>query len=289
MELIDLHAHTTASDGSFTPAQLVQAAAAAGLKAIAVTDHDTVDGLAEALATGLSAGIEVVPGVEISVQGGPTGALHMLGLWVDHRVEELAGGLKRLQAARAERNPQIAAKLNGLGIPLTMAEVEAHAGGGQVGRPHFAQALIARKVVGDRGEAFARFLAAGAPAYVPKFRFSPQQGIAMIKAAGGLPVLAHPGVLKLPLPQLEDLLRQLMKDGLQGVEVFYSEHDTALRRALESLAARLGLAISGGTDFHGQAKPDIRLGIGRGDLRIPASLLTGLKQRRAAMLAQTRA
>jgi hypothetical protein len=280
MDLIDLHTHTTASDGSHTPAELVALAAKAKLKAVAVTDHDTIDGLAEALAAGQGTGIEVVPGVEISVQGGPTGAMHMLGLWVDRESPVLTQGLARLQRARAERNPQILAKLNQLGIPLTMAEVEAQSGGGQVGRPHFAQAMIARGVVGDRGEAFARFLGAGKPAYMPKYRFEPRVGMEMIRAAGGLAVLAHPGVLRLPLPELEDLLRRLIKDGLQGMEALYSEHDSATTRALVGLAARLGLVVSGGSDFHGAPKPDIILGLGWGDLRVPAGLLTALKQRR---------
>jgi hypothetical protein len=283
MDLMDLHAHTTASDGSYTPAELVALAARSGLKAVAVTDHDTADGLAQALAAGPGAGIEVVPGVEISVQGGPTGALHMLGLWVDHQCPQLVEGLKRLQQARAERNPQILARLNQLGVPLTMEEVLAQAGGGQVGRPHFAQAMMAKGLVSDRGEAFGRYLAAGKPAYVPKYRFEPKVGMAMIRAAGGLPVLAHPGVLKLSLPELEGLLRGLMKDGLQGMEAHYSEHDSATTRALLGLAARLGLVVSGGSDFHGAAKPDISLGTGWGDLRVPAGLLVPLKQRLARL------
>jgi predicted metal-dependent phosphoesterase TrpH len=255
-------------------------AARAGLKAVAITDHDTMDGLAEALAVGQEAGIEVVPGVEISVQGGPTGSLHMLGLFVDHRAPGLAEGLKRLQNARAERNPKIVAKFNELGIPMTMEEVAAHAGGDLVGRPHFARVLLERGIVRDRGEAFARYLGANAPAYVPKYRFSPAEGMGMILAAGGVPVLAHPGMLKLPTGDLEKLVRELMRDGLEGLEALYSEHDQALRNWLTSLAARLGLVISGGTDFHGQAKPDIRLGLGWGDLRVPAGVLVGLKERR---------
>jgi predicted metal-dependent phosphoesterase TrpH len=280
MDLIDLHTHTTASDGSLTPAELVAMAAQAGLKALAVTDHDTVDGLAEALEAGRRAGLEVVPGVEISVQGGPTGSMHMLGLLVDHGHPGLVEGLKRLQRARAERNPKIVQKFNALGIPLTMEEVAAHAGGELVGRPHFAQALLKRGIVRDRGEAFARYLGAGAPAYVAKYRFSPAEGMAMIRAAGGVPVLAHPGMLKLATGDLEKLVRELMRDGLEGIEALYSEHDQALRNWLTSLAARLGLVISGGTDFHGLAKPDIRLGLGRGDLRVPPGVLAGLKQRR---------
>jgi predicted metal-dependent phosphoesterase TrpH len=176
------------------------------------------------------------------------------------------------------------AKFNQLGIPMTLEEVAAHAGGNLVGRPHFAQVLLERGVVRDRGEAFARYLAAGAAAYVPKDRFTPREGLDMLRAAGAVPVLAHPGLLKLGEFQLESLVRKLMEHGLEGLETQYSEHDTATRLGLTRLAARLGLEVSGGSDFHGAAKPDIRLGTGKGDLRVPAALLVGLRQRHERVL-----
>ena len=284
MNIVDLHTHSTASDGSFTPRELVALAHKAGLQALALTDHDTVEGLDEALAAGQELGLTVIPGVEISIQGegllGKPASLHVLGLWVDHRHPGLLAGLKLLQEARAQRNPQIVDKFNALGIPLTLAEVAAHAGGQLIGRPHFAQALLERGIVKDRGEAFARYLAAGAAAYVPKDRFPPEAGIAMLRAAGGVPVLAHPGLLKLPQFEMESLARRLMDLGLEGLEALYGEHDSATRLGLTRLAARLGLVTSGGSDFHGRAKADIALGTGRGDLRVPASLLTGLVERR---------
>lgn len=290
MNIIDLHTHSTASDGSLTPSELVALGHKAGLQALALTDHDTVQGLAEAIQAAGEAGLEFVPGVEISINGdellGRPASLHVLGLWVDHRHPGLLAGLATLQEARAQRNPQIVQKFNALGIPLTLEEVAAHAGGQLIGRPHFAQAILERGIVRDRGEAFGRYLAAGAKAYVPKWRFSPQEGIALLRAAGGLPVLAHPGMLKLPQFDLESLLRRLMGHGLEGLEALYSEHDTATRQALTRLAARLGLVVSGGSDFHGRAKPDIALGLGRGDLRVPASLLAALKQRRERVLAR---
>lgn len=290
MHLIDLHCHSTASDGSFTPRELVALGHKAGLKALALTDHDTIAGLDEALAAGQELGLQVIPGVEISINGdellGKPASLHVLGLWVDHRHPGLLAGLNRLQEARARRNPQIVQKFNALGIPLTLEEVAAQAGGQLIGRPHFAQALLERGIVKDRGEAFGRFLAAGAKAYVPKWRFSPQEGIALLRAAGGLPVLAHPGMLKLPQFDLESLLRRLMGLGLEGLEALYSEHDTATRLALTRLAARLGLVVSGGSDFHGRPKPEIALGTGLGDLRVPTALLAALKQRREKLLPQ---
>lgn len=278
MPYVDLHTHTTASDGSLTPAELVRAAADAGLAAVAITDHDTIAGVAEALAAGRELPIEVVPGVEISMAGGPKGSMHLLGLFIDHHNPDLKQSLQRLQAARAQRNPQIARRLQELGIPLTMDEVSALAGGGQVGRPHFAQALIARGVVANRGEAFGRFLAAGKPAYVDKFRFQPAEAIAMVKAAGGVPILAHPGLLGLGMAALENLVAELVSHGLAGIEVYYSEHDNNLARRLAALAARRDLVISGGTDFHGDNKKDIHLGVGQGTLRVPDSLLGPIRR-----------
>lgn len=284
MDIIDLHTHSTASDGSLTPTQLVEAAWRAGLKAVAITDHDTVEGVAEALTAGQALGQVVVPGVEISLQGyeaqGMPASMHLLGLFLDPGQPDLAAGLERLQRARAERNPQIVAKFNALGIPLTLEEVKAFAGGELIGRPHFAQALLARKLVANRGEAFARYLAAGKAAYVPKWRFPPAEGIALLKQAGAVTVLAHPGLFKLGLAGLEALLLRLIDDGLDGVEAYYSEHDPAFTRAVLGLAARLRLVVSGGSDFHGDPKPDIALGLGRGNLRVPASLLAGLKDRK---------
>ncbi|RJX28562.1 MAG: PHP domain-containing protein [Desulfarculus sp.] len=285
MTLIDLHTHTTASDGSLSPAALVAAAQEAGLAAVAVTDHDSIAGLAEALAAGQERGLEVVPGVEISLQRPGGGSMHLLGLWVDPEDPGLNQGLAWLQRARAQRNPRIVDRLNGLGVPLTLAEVQAAAAGGQVGRPHFAQVLVDKGVAANRQEAFGRFLKRGAPAYVDKARFAPAQGLALLRAAGGLPVLAHPGLLDLHPAVLEELLRELKGLGLEGLEAYYSEHDPALERRLLGLAARLELAVSGGSDFHGGLKPDIRLGTGLGTLRVPAALLAGLKARRRRMLA----
>ncbi|MGD9124741.1 MAG: PHP domain-containing protein [Desulfarculaceae bacterium] len=286
MELIDLHTHTTASDGSLTPSQLVAAAKEAGLKAVAITDHDNISGLEEALAAGAELGLEVIPGVEISVEGEQKGGIHVVGLFLDHRRAALGEGLERLQQARAQRNPQIAARLQELGMDITMEQVLQYAGRGQVGRPHFAQALIEGGYVQNRQEAFGRFLAADKPAYVPKFRFSPPEALSLLRGAGAVPILAHPGLLNLPWAELEALLRQLIGQGLEGLEAYYSEHDQATTQRLVSLAARLGLVVSGGSDFHGLPKPDISLGRGKGDMRIPYSLLTALKQRAAKVRAE---
>lgn len=280
MDYIDLHTHTTASDGSLSPAELVKEAAQAGLKAVAITDHDTIDGLGEAVEAGEGLDLEVVPGVEISLEVGLKGGAHLVGLWVRPGDQGLLQGLGRLQEARAQRNPRMLAKLNDLGLKLSMEEVLEQTGGGQVGRPHFARALVEKGLADSVGEVFSRWLGAGAKAYVPKERLTPAEGISLVRAAGGVPVLAHPGLLDLDRLGLESLLRKLKGLGLEALEAYYSEHDEATRRRLVSLAARLGLAVSGGSDFHGGSKPQVKLGLGKGDLRVPGALLAALRQRR---------
>ena len=280
MDLIDLHTHSKASDGSLSPGELVALAREQGLAAVALTDHDTVEGLDEALEAGRGLGQEVVPGVEISVEAGLPGGLHLLGLYLDHHDQALQAALTRLQAARAQRNPRMVAKLNQLGVAITMAELTAISGGGQVGRPHFARYLVEKGVVGNSQEAFNRYLAAGKPAYVPKERMDPKEAMAVLRAAGGVPVMAHPGLLKLPRPQLEALIIRFQQMGMEGVEAYYSEHDPTLCQWLIRLAGRLGLVVSGGSDFHGAIKPQVALGRGKGGLAVPASLLGPLTRRR---------
>jgi predicted metal-dependent phosphoesterase TrpH len=280
MDYIDLHTHTTASDGSFSPGELVRQADQAGLKAVAITDHDTIDGLGEALEAGQGLDMEVVPGVEISIEVGLKGGAHLVGLWVEQDHKSLLEGLERLQEARLQRNPRMLAKLNELGLPLSMEDVLEQAGGGQVGRPHFARALVHKGLANSVGEVFSRWLSTDGPAFAPKQRLTPEEGLGMVRAAGGVPVLAHPALLGLDRLGLEALLRKLKGLGLEALEAYYSEHDLATCRNLISLAARLGLAVSGGSDFHGNDKPQVKLGMGKGDLRVPSTLLAALKQRR---------
>ena len=195
-ELIDLHVHSNASDGSFPPAEVVRHAKEGGLTAMALTDHDTVDGLAEAVAAGEQLGVEIIPGVEISAQF-PSGTMHILGLFVDYHNGLLDQRLAVLKQARIDRNPQIINKLNALGLPVTMARVEEISGGGQVGRPHIARALMEAGYVKDLQEAFDKYLGYRKAAYVSKFRFPPDQALTMIREAKGIPVLAHPFTLGL--------------------------------------------------------------------------------------------
>lgn len=283
MKLIDLHTHSTASDGTLPPAQVARAAAEAGLAAVALTDHDTTQGLAEFMAAATPGGPELVPGVELSVERPGGGSMHLVGLWVDPAEPRFAQGLERVQTAREQRNPKIVGRLRELGVEITLDEVTAAAGGGQVGRPHFAQVLVDKGVVGGPGEAFGRFLKRGAPAYMDKERLTPGQAMELIRGAGGVSVLAHPGLLELHPAVLEQLVKDLKDQGLMGLEAYYSEHNPSQERRLLDMAARLGLVVSGGSDFHGHNKPGIRLGAGQGTLRVPATILAGLKQARDAL------
>lgn len=276
MSRLDLHLHTTHSDGSCTPAEVISLAHQAGVTALAITDHDIMTGVAEAVTAGEHCGIEVIPGVEVSSISGRS-ELHILGYFLDWQDAALNERFKTLRDSRHRRNPQIVERLQALGIDITYDEVRALAGSDSVGRPHIARALIDKQVVSSAKEAFDRFLADGKPAYVPRDLPSPAEAIQCIKAAGGLAVLAHPTWVKLADRPLIELVRDLKSAGLDGVEVYYSTHATRQTREYLSLAQQLGLLVTGGSDFHGLTKPDIDVGIGKGTLHVPTSLLTKMK------------
>src|SRR5512136_2590301 len=215
MGYVDLHLHTTASDGVLSPSQVVRYAKTKGLQAIAITDHDTIEGCEEGLSEGERVGFEVIPGIEISADHSP-GSMHILGFFLDIHHPPLKERLKYLQKARAERNPKMVAKLNQLGIEITYEEVMKASGGGQVGRPHFANVLLEKKIVRNFQEAFDRFLKKGAPAYVDKFRFTSKEALHFIREARGVAVLAHPNTLGMGgYPELEKLVLQLVEEGLK--------------------------------------------------------------------------
>ena len=277
MNLIDLHTHSTASDGSYRPAEVVRLAKVAGLKAMALTDHDTTDGLPEAVAAGAELGVEVIPGVEISAQF-IDDTMHILGYFLDFRSGKLAERLAVLKQARKERNPKIVAKLNALGIPITMEQVERASGGGQVGRPHIARALLESGYVSSMQQAFDIYLKNGGKAYVEKFRFPPAEAMDMIREAGGVPVLAHPFTLGLgSASALKEVLLDLKDQGLAGVEIFYADHSPEQEALYLKLAQELGLLVTGGSDFHGNNKPDVTLGNIRSRNRLTYDLVTAMK------------
>ncbi|OGP72363.1 MAG: hypothetical protein A2W09_06790 [Deltaproteobacteria bacterium RBG_16_50_11] len=280
MEFVDLHLHTTASDGVMTPSELVRYAKAKGLRAIAITDHDTIEGLEEGLSEGERIGFEVIPGLEISVKHSP-GSMHLLGYFLDIHHPLLTERLQYLQQARAERNPKIADKLKELGVKVTYDEVMKASGGGQVGRPHFAQVLMEKGYVRTFQEAFDRFLKKGAAAYVEKVRFTISEALHFIKEAGGLAVLAHPNTLGMKgYSDLEGLVLQLAKEGLKGIEVYYPEHSPLEVAQYKGLAERHGLLATGGTDYHGMEGNELDIGVGRGEMRLPYSIVENLKAAR---------
>lgn len=276
MSRLDLHLHTTFSDGSRTPTDVLALARKAQVSAVAITDHDTVAGLPEAIAAGRSLGIEVVPGIELSSRWGET-ELHILGYFLEWNDQVFQRQLTRFQDARHVRNPRIIEKLNALGIDITYDEVRTLAGNDSVGRPHIARVLIEKGYVTSAKEAFDRYLADGAAAHVPRELPDPREAIAIIRAAHGIPVLAHPSWLDRS-EGITKICEQLKAAGLGGLEVHYSSHRPEQTSAYLDVARRLDLLVTGGSDFHGVTKPDIEVGIGRGQLKVPEAILEPLRK-----------
>ena len=274
--MIDLHTHSTFSDGSWTPEELVEAAVAAGVTALALTDHDTTAGLPRFLAASAARGIDAVPGVEISAEFNP-GSLHVLGYFVPADDPDLERELARFRAGRDARNAEILKRLKELGVPVDSDLLREAAGEGAVGRAHIAEAMVRAKHVKDRRDAFDRFLAKGGPAYVPRDRLAPADAIRLIRDAGGVPVLAHPITLRLSYDRVRELAKELKAYGLAGIEVHYPRHDGPRARRYGVIARELGLIATGGTDHHGAASPDLKLGCGFGGLRVPDAVVADLR------------
>ena len=282
MREVDLHVHTTASDGTMSPAEVVRYAKEKGLRAIAITDHDTIEGLDEGIREGKVQKLEVIPGLELSVDY-PKGTMHLLGYYIDPDCSQLVEKLMVVQKARSERNFKMLKKLQELGIEVGLSELKRAAGHGQIGRPHFAQIMVQKGYVNSFQEAFDHFLRKGGPAYVEKFKFSPEEAMRIIVEAGGVPVLAHPFTLnQLNKRELEELILELKEKGLEGIEVYYPDHTVQQREFYRYLAEKHGLFISGGSDFHGQTKEGVELGEGYGDIELPYSLVEELKAKRRA-------
>jgi predicted metal-dependent phosphoesterase TrpH len=275
---VDLHIHSTASDGSFSPVEIIEIAKKAGLRAIAITDHDTLEGSVEALRHQHSSDLEILPGIEISVTF-DSGTMHILGYLVRLDDALLRQSLKAVQKARADRNVQIVEKLQDLGVDMEYDEVLEVSGGGQTGRPHIAHVLVQKRAVQSVDEAFNKLLRKGRPAYIERYRLLPVEAMHTILQAGGVPVLAHPFTLNTKTEgDLDRVFADLKQAGLKGVEAYYPSHGPERTACYERLAYRHGLLLTGGTDFHGTAKPGVHIGIGRGDLRVPYRLVEELKR-----------
>lgn len=275
---VDLHSHSTYSDGSDTPAELVRKAARLDLTAIALTDHDTQEGLAEAEAA--ADGIEVIPGTELSLQR-TEGGMHLVVLWLPPGPGPLQDRLAEIQHARGDRNSLIVEELTRLGMPVTLEEVLTEAGDGSVGRPHIAAVMVAKGYVPDIKTAFDLWLANGAPAYVKRRLLTPEEGIGLALESGAVPILAHPHTLGVNrAAEMADLLDELTGHGLVGLEAHYSAYHQHERDGYADLARRFGLIPSGGSDYHGTYKEGLELGSGYGDLRVPEEILETLRERR---------
>ncbi len=270
--MIDLHIHSTFSDGSDAPEDIVRQSKSLGLKAVALTDHDNMAGVPAFLEACREIGITGIPGVEISAaldeRYGQNSTLHILGYGLDYQDSQVRELLSRVLDGRSWRNDQIMAKLDDLGIGLDWEEVEACAGEDVIGRPHIAQAMVDRDYVSTVQEAFDRYLAKGAPAYVDRYRLFPDEAIQMIAGAGGLTFFAHPFTWIKDEKMLEQELAVFKEIGLAGIEAWHSDHTDEQIVALLRIARKLDLMVSGGTDYHGETKPLIKLGSGRGNLCI---------------------
>jgi len=274
---IDLHIHSTASDGTLTPHEIITMAQDLKLGAIAITDHDTIDGSKQAIDAKIPQPLNFLTGVEIStnppVSFPCTGSLHMLGYGFRIDDPKLNKSLDMLQEARDNRNPQIIERLNKLGFDITLDEVIKEAGEGLTGRPHIANLMVKKGFVKTFNEVFDMYLGKDKPAYVDKYRADCEQAIAIIKNAGGISVLAHPFLIQLKENKpVEKFVAYLKEMGLQGIEALCPGHTPEMRNQYSEIAKRFDLLITGGSDFHGSLKPDIKMGSGRGNLRVSFEL-----------------
>ncbi|WP_035042009.1 PHP domain-containing protein [Desulfovibrio sp. X2] len=276
---MDLHTHSTASDGTCAPAEVVRLAHEAGLAAVALTDHDTVDGLAEAGAEAARIGIEFVRGCELAAKSTPR-TVDILGLWLPEEPERLTGALAWLIEMREERNREIIRTLAKLGVPVSYEDLLAEAGG-TIGRPHIAKLLVRTGFASSVQDAFDVFLKRGGKAHVPKTALSDEEAVELLKSEGATVILAHPGIYNLSIGEIEPLVKRLKGHGLDGIEARYTEHAANKTREYLCLAERLDLVVSGGSDFHGSIKPGIRIGVGKGNLTVPHAVLDALKEHRA--------
>ncbi len=274
---IDLHTHTICSDGSMTPRELVRHAKEAGLTAVAVTDHDSVNGLKEALMTGSELAIEVVPGIELSAKSDTE--CHILGYFIDPDSDTLKSAMRRIHQVRRERIEETCFMLKKHDIIVTLDEVDGIANGGIVSRAHIARLMVKKGYSQSIREAFDLWLNVGCPCYSDAQALSDTEAVELIREAGGDAYLAHLHLTRKEDAELEAFVRKLKKAGLTGIEGYYTEYTDEHNRKYRDLAKRLDLKLSGGTDFHGKYKPHIAIGKGYGNLVIPYSILTEMKNR----------
>ncbi len=273
---VDLHAHSTASDGSESPSALVEMAARQGLTSLALTDHDTLDGIEEARNAASETGIELIPGTELSLDH--HGGMHLIVLWLEPGQGPLQDRLADLREGRTVRNAAIVGLLSELGMPLTIEEVAEESGSGSAGRPHIAAVMMRKGYVESIAEAFDLWLGAGKPAYAGRPRLAPEEAVGLARQSGGVPVLAHPHTLGINrAEEMAELLDRLRPAGLVGIEAMCAGYHRHEREGYADLARRFSLVASGGSDYHGRYKPGLELGNGYGDLAVPDSVVEQLR------------
>ena len=277
---VDLHTHSSASDGTEPPGEVMRIAARADLSAVALTDHDTLEGLEEAQIIADGGGVELIPGTEISCEW-PQGTMHMVILFLEPGPGPLQDRLGALQESRSARNEVIVQRLQALGMDITYDEILREAGGGSVGRPHFAAVMERKGYVSDFGAAFDEYLANGRPAYVARDRLDPDEAIDLALASRAVPIVAHPHTLGLnTASEVAETYSRLAEWGLIGMECYYGEYDHATQQGLAGTIEHFDLLPSGGSDFHGNYKAGLELGVGRGQLSVPESVLENLRAAR---------
>ncbi|MBD3315468.1 MAG: PHP domain-containing protein [Chitinivibrionales bacterium] len=266
--MLDLHTHSTESDGSLTPEQVIDHAVDRGISRVALCDHDTTAGTARFTAYGADKGVEAIAGVEVSATW-PKGNCHILGLGVRNDYGPLEEVLRKIRDSRDRRNEMIVAKLNELGVDVTLEEVESLAGGEVVARPHMARVMVTKGIVASVQEAFDKYLAKGAPAYVDRYRLDPDRAVLLLKEAGARVILAHPSQLRLEPEAVDELVGELKPHGLEGIEVYTPYTTGEQLPRYTAIARKHDLAISGGSDFHGESKPTHFMGYYRENVPIP--------------------
>jgi hypothetical protein len=274
--IVDLHVHSSASDGTFAPDDLVRAAKAAGLSAFALTDHDTTDGIRAASAAAREPGLELIPGVELSTEYEGK-EIHVVGLFIDPEDPTLQKCMAAYRQSRDNRNVIMLERLRAEGFDITQEQLAAAFPDAVITRAHIARYLFDQKYIPDMKTAFRKYIGDGCKCYVPRPKVTPMDAVDQILQAGGIAILAHPVMYHMSDGQLRELIHELQAHGLTGMEAIYSENTAGDEQHLKQLAREEGLLISGGSDFHGANKPDIRLGTGKGHLHIPYSILADLK------------
>ena len=278
MRSIDLHTHSLCSDGAQTPADVVRSAKEAGLAAIALSDHDCIVGVQEAIDTGKVLGVEVIPAVELSAQSDTE--LHILGYFIDIHNRKLQEAMQYALQVRDQRQEETCQKLNEMGFAITMDELREEAHGNPVlCRAHFAQIMVRKGYAPSVKEAFSKYLSVGCYAYSNRQALTGPEAVSLIREAGGIAVAAHLHLIKKPDDELREYLRSLIPYGLDGIEGYYTDYTPDMQERYQAMAKELGLVISGGTDYHGANKPHISIGKGKGNLDIPYCVLDGLRAR----------